>query len=223
MLEGFQLYDRPLLASYPRSGTNWIRYIIECLSKRPTPGQERLVRGDDYVIDRAHCAFLVMDRYRKVVLVVRDYRECLLRQHRDHWPSTRDVLALLTDESIEVPAWWYMKNIEAFDSYRGEKLLIYYEDLVSRPEDSVTELTGFLGLDPDRTRLFLDHLDDHYEKSVAAYVGGGHLSMTSATRDVRHHARTSLDPGQEREFDEFYFSRHPELAKRYLSRYRVPS
>ncbi len=34
VITGFQFYNKPLLVSYSRSGTNWIRYIVEYLSRK---------------------------------------------------------------------------------------------------------------------------------------------------------------------------------------------
>ena len=65
VITGHGFYDKPLLVSYPRSGTNWIRYIIESLSGKPTPGQERVHTGTDYVMDTAHKGYPVIHRYNK--------------------------------------------------------------------------------------------------------------------------------------------------------------
>ena len=98
---GFGLHDLPLLASYPRSGTNWIRYIVESISGLPTPGEHRLLSGTNYCIDRAHCAYPIISSYKKVVLVLRDYRECILRHHKESWINYTDVLSLLSDEDLK--------------------------------------------------------------------------------------------------------------------------
>lgn len=219
VINGFGFYDRPLLASYSRSGTNWVRYSTEYISGCPTPGQKRLIDGDNYYIDRAHRAYPVMKLYKKVVLIVRDYRECILRHHKDIWPDYPDVVSFLTDEGIKQPASWYMKNIEAFDAFQGEKLLIYYEDLLGKPVETITKLSNFLSLDQKKLQLFLKDLDVHIQKSVNAYTGGGHSSETALKKDVKFHAKSKLKPAQVTDFDEFYFSRYPYIANKYLRRY----
>ena len=109
---GFALYHRPLLVSYPRSGTNWIRYIIESITSKPTPGQTRLHTGTDYYIDRAHQAYDVMHRYRKVLMVIRDYREAIIRHHTECWQATHNVCTFLDNESIKDPPQWYIRNLQ---------------------------------------------------------------------------------------------------------------
>lgn len=217
---GLRRFDLPLLASYSRSGTNWIRYFIEYVGGRPTPGQTRLVEGQDYCIDRAHCAYPIMHSYGQVILVIRDYRECIVRHYRRIWPEYPSAQALLTDDALKHPVSWYIRNIEAFDSFRGKKLLIYYEDLIAKPAEAFAALAGFLSLDAGKTRQFLGDLDSHFQASVRAYTREGNISESSSSQDVGFHARTKLTPEQMKEFDDFYFLRYPYLANKYLSHYR---
>ena len=219
MSHGFGLYHLPLLASYSRSGTNWVRYFIEFTSGHPTPGQTRLIQGNDYYIDRAHCAYPIMDSYQQVVLVLRDYRECLLRHYKREWFKKRVVTRFLTNEDLKQPPSWYIKNLIAFDKFRGEKLLIYYEDLLTEPRNTFTILSSFLGLNQLSTQIFLKDIDQHFKRSVKAYTRTGHSSETSSSKDFKFHSRTALTAEQIVEFDQFYFSRYPRIANKYLRRY----
>jgi hypothetical protein len=65
VITGHGDYDKLLFISYSRNGTNWIRYIIEYLSGKPTLGQERVHTGTDYVMDTAHKGYPVIHRYNK--------------------------------------------------------------------------------------------------------------------------------------------------------------
>ncbi|VEP15951.1 hypothetical protein H1P_390019 [Hyella patelloides LEGE 07179] len=218
---GFGCYDIPLLASYSRSGTNWIRYIVESLSNRPTPGQTRLVEGNDYVIDRSHQAYLVMHKHEAVILVVRDYRECLLRHHKQLWEKYQDVAAFLNEKNVPQAPIWYIKNIEAFERFDGKKLLVYYEDLMLEPKITIENIAEFLSFDPNRVKDFIDKLDYHFQNSVSSYTlgGYGHASVTTSTKSLDHHSKSNLTPKQILEFDDFYFSNFPHLSQKYLSRY----
>lgn len=219
MSYGFGLCDLPLLASYSRSGTNWVRYFIEYTSGHPTPGQTRLIQGDNYFIDRAHCAYPIMNSYKKIVLVLRDYKECLLRQNKESWLKHPDVYSFLTSEELKQPPYWYIKNLEAFDAFEGEKLLIYYEDLLNAPKETFSKLSIFLDLNQLRTHLFLRNLDQHFQASVEAYTKGGHSSETSSTKDLHFHSKMTLTPEHIGEFDQFYLVRYPKIANKYLLRY----
>jgi hypothetical protein len=221
VVEGFHLFHLPLLASYSRSGTNLIRYAVEHISGRPTPGQKRLHKGPNLVFDRAHKAYPVMERYPCAILVLRDYRECLLRQHAGLWHKCPDVVSFLENETVAQPPGWYIRNLEAFDRFSGEKLLLYYEDLLLKPGESILSLSRFLGLDPPRTGDFLRDIEKHYADATEAYTYSGHVSETSRNKNVRKHAQTWLDPEQRRAFDRYYRERYPELQARYLKRYEM--
>jgi len=214
-------YDLPMLASYPRSGSNWIRYFVELISGRPTPGKVILVEGDDFYMERSHFAHSEMDSYRMTVLLLRDYRECILRHQLAFWQSVQDVKAFLSDESLKHPPSLYVDNIIAFDALEGEKHVIYYEDMVSDPEDFFRHLAVILKLDPIRTEDFIDNLDSHYEESVARYKSNGHDSVTSSSKKLNYHTEENLSNDQAKSFDDYYFSRYPEIAEKYLSRYRI--
>ena len=81
------------------------------------------------------------------------------------------------------------------------------------------KLSIFLGLDQKKTQHFLKDLDVHFQESIEAYTTGGHSSETSSTKDIRFHAKTKLTPAQVKDFDEFYFSRYPAIANKFLYRY----
>ena len=217
---GFGLYDKPLLASYPRSGTNWIRYIIESLSGKPTPGQTRLHTGADYVIDRAHKAYPVMHRHQKVILVLRDYRECLLRNSFGLWAELNDSRQFLEEKVVLEPPHWYIDNLQAYDNFSGSKLLVYYEDLLSQPESAIPKIAQFLNFDPVTTEAFLSNLDHHKQQSLSLFKSGGHSSETEGdTMKASYHADMHISTEQKSAFDFFYMEKYPELFKTYLARY----
>lgn len=217
---GYEMYDLPLLVSYSRSGTNWIRYVIETISGFPTPGQTRVHEGTEYVIDRAHCGFPGMNFHPKVVLLIRDYRECLVRHHRKNWSPEDDVEVFLEDKSTDQPPSWYIRNISAFDKYEGEKEKIYYEDeIMKEPERSVEKIKRFLSLSQKETDKFINEIDNHVSRSVSLYKKGGHSSSTYDEKDPMYHAKKNLTKPQIRKFDEYFSSRFPDVYRTYLSRY----
>jgi hypothetical protein len=219
---GYGLYDRPLLVSYSRSGTNWIRYIIEYLSGRPTPGQQRLFKGKpkEFFIDRAHCGFEVMHQYKRVMLVIRDYRECLLRHNQALWARINNVNTFLEDMTVKHPPVWYIQNIRSFDAFTGDKLVLYYEDILSDPSSQIPELCEFLGFSRNSCNKFLEDLPAHAKKSVNAYTATTHTSETKQNpTNFNFHASKNLTPAQRIAFDEYYRKQYPDLFEKYLSRY----
>ncbi len=221
VITGHGYYDKPLLISYPRSGTNWIRYIIEHLSGKPTPGQERVYTGTDYIIDRAHKGYPVIHRYCKVILILRDYRECLLRSNITSWLELGDVKMFLEEKVTFTPSNWYIDNLKAYDIFQGEKLLVYYEDLLAHPEIEILRISRFLNFDPSDSEAFLSNLEQHKQSSISLYTSGGHASETKGdTTKASYHADMHLSPEQKEAFDSYYVENYPSLFEKYLSRYR---
>lgn len=217
---GYALYDLPLLVSYSRSGTNWIRYVIETISGSPTPGQNRVHEGQDYVIDRAHCGFPEMEFHPGVLLLIRDYRECLVRHHQRNWHPQDDVEVFLEDKKTDQPPNWYIENIKEFDSYGGKKEVIYYEDeILKNPKKSVSKVSNFLSLESKKTEEFTNDINKHVNRSIGLYKEGGHSSSTPESKDTMKHAKENLTRKQIRDFDKYYSSNYPKIFEKYLSRY----
>ena len=221
-INGFRRYDLPLLMSYSRSGTNWLRYFMEMVSERPTPGFERYIKGrTDYLIDRAHAAFKVAHRHPKLILVLRDYRECLIRQHgAEQLKAFPTIKAFLEEKYLFQPAFWYIKNIQAFDHFDRPKLLLYYEDLIAFPERELERLADFLEFDEAATTTFFQNIEEHQIASVQ-YYNKNQKSHTKGkpTTLVQHSEAFSL--AERQAFDQYYQNYFPDLFQKYLERYRI--
>ena len=228
MYTGFERRDRARLITYSRSGTNWLRYVIELLSGRPTPGHERLHGGDDFVIDRAHEGYRVASEYERIILVVRNYKECLVRHSIDEWKANKDgshrldVTSFLDDQSGRQPPAWFIENLRTYHEFPGDKLLLYYEDLMTEPETELRRLIEFLDLPRAGVDDLFAHLDEHRRRSVELYRQN-QVSYTEGDADkLSHHSESLLSDAEKRAFDAYYAERHPELFRRYLSRYATP-
>ena len=172
------VHDLPLLITYSRSGTNWLRYVIELLSGRPTPGHERLHGGDDFVIDRAHEGYRVASEYQRIILVVRNYKESLVRHSIDEWKANKDgshrldVTSFLDDQSGRQPPAWFIENLRTYHEFTGDKLLLYYEDLMTEPETELRRLIEFLDLPRDGEEDLFANLDEHRRRSAPSGPSG---------------------------------------------------
>jgi hypothetical protein len=223
LINGRGLYELPVLVSYPRSGTNWMRFIIESLSGKPTPGRPRLHKGKDYAIDRAHCAQKNGNKYKKMILVLRDYRECLIRHNRELWKEYNNVSKFLNETTIASMPCWYIENIKTYDQFDGIKLLLYYEDLINEPESSILNLAELIGVESRLAEKFIKNIDVHRKSSVVLY-DSSHTSSTSGERvKSTYHADQNLTEKQKSEFDEFYKTNYPDLFDKYLVRYSMKS
>lgn len=219
VFNGFGFHELPLLVSYPRSGTNWARYIIESITNRPTPGSKCRYDGKNFIIDRAHKAYPVMNRYDSVILLIRNYKECLLRQNSNWWNKTNDIKVFLNSSLIFPPADWYIKNIIEYDKYKGNKICIYYEDLITESVSEIKGMSRFLNCNNDKVEEFINNLEYHFKNSVSKYQASGHKSNTAKERKTNYHSSKNLTTHQSLEFDNYYSSKYPRIFNRYLKRY----
>jgi len=221
-ITGFKIYDKPLLISYPRSGTNWINYIISFLTEKPTPGYGTKKNQERYIIDRAHKGFSVIENYESVILSIRNYKECLIRNLQEEWFVFQDVNKFLINKTNIQPAYWYIKNIEAFHNFKKKKFLIYYEDLMISPKETISKLADFLNLsDSDRLNELIDNIDFHKTLSVEKYqVNKSHKSFTQGdVTKLEFHSQSLLSKKDRIIFDDYYQNNYPELFELYLKRY----
>ena len=171
-----------VLLSYPRSANSWIRYAVEFVSKKPTTNSKQLyhqkeaVKGDsivtmgDFGVDasapaimlKRHDANLAHDSWNKddrFVFVIRDYRECILRN-----------VAQRTEQKITNAVEMFVGNLEFFDKFEGDKLLIYYEDLMQSPTANMDKIFAFLGIaNGPRYRNFLTNIKQHRVNGINFY------------------------------------------------------
>lgn len=208
-----------IVVSTQRSGLNWIRYCVEALSGRRTPGLPLLVPGElqaPSVFDRTHDAAGVTDRadssvawvvadryvYRSALLLLRDDRELFVR-HAGQRPE-----AMVN----------FFANLRWFDAFAGRKQVAYYEAF-TQDRQALAEVLGFLGLTVDlsdfdfaahgaRSRGFYDHNQ--------AAAGGAMTKHTPS--DMQFHQRRA-DPALLARWRAHARAELGPLFDRYLGRY----
>ena len=160
------------LWSYPRSGNHWLRFIAEYLTGRPSHGHYESL-GDrpifmnwfhsennplshvngklPYVIYKSHTPYPLTDQ-STIILLIRDFQEHLSREN-------------YFDQEFNHH---YFRLIKNYDSFRGTKMLIYYEDLILKPEMEILRIKNFLDASETRYRTFMNHYYDYAELSRTA-------------------------------------------------------
>jgi hypothetical protein len=147
-----------ILISYQRSGLNWVRYCTEYFSGFKTYGRITAVDSSRYkdrsriLFYRTHnvlingrkssftCKFYDENRgplHKRVILLLRNYKENFGR-----------IVFSNLDRNMSTCVKHYMANLEAYDKFEGEKLLIYYEDLV-RDFGQMERILNFLNIEYD--------------------------------------------------------------------------
>jgi hypothetical protein len=168
-----------VLLTYPRSGNTWIRYCVEYISGRPSvypeskgdsPIGSRMNIGVDLSLDpilyKSHNIQSVSDK--RLILVVRDYKEAIPRHQKEQ--KVLDLMSFFYSQTqgrhnSEVD---YVKILQQFDSKQGNKLLVYYEDIVAKPKESLLSIFEFLDIH-HLTENFFDKYEEHQQAGIKAY------------------------------------------------------
>lgn len=185
-----------ILASYPRSANHWLRYIIEYLSKQPTLGEgnrnrdtkdppvfKRLGMEDYYVTTEAiavkrHRVRDEDDRSKKMIFVVRDYREVIFRHFNQPF-------SLFRMRKLEKHIGMYLSLIQRYHGWPSDKLMIRYEDLITDPERTISTIAQFIGK-AESLSCLLENLKQHQQRCVSMYdhCKGSHTKGKS----TNHHS-----------------------------------
>jgi hypothetical protein len=177
------------LLSYPRSGNTWVRFLIEWFSGKPTSGitgpdaryadrsmylrenfKEALnhVSGE-FIIEKAHTNNQVKDEGGKLLLLIRNPKEAIIRH----------------ENSLRGPAInGYMSLLETYHNWdEDRRKIIYYEDLITNPKETINEMLIFLGISTEKLPSFMENYDHHFNLSVKSYGAG---SKTGGVKLVHH-------------------------------------
>lgn len=238
--------DKVLLCSFPKSGSNWVRYCIEHFSGRPTPGSERslLVAEGEPIVDRTHfldkrdrAAFTNHKLRRRAAATtarapawplrfLADWRK---ERRLDQLTRDRRVILLLRSPfelyvrvraTAPLAMAGYASNITLFDRCRRDKLLVYYEDMM-RDIGEIGRILAFVGIPADLEDF---DVETHRRRSLELYARGPDRPQTADDPlDFTRHSR-SLAPETRAVLRDFLLQRlGPELYGRYLGRYDPPA
>jgi len=151
--------------SYPRSGSHWLQYICRhMLGIRIYKTQDIETTGTEYV--RLHNLPKEPEVNRKLIVIVRNPIECLIRQNII---SKFDAVALEQTCGINNEG-SYTKIIKDFDEWKNEKIIVYYEDLMRDPNYVIVKLAGFLKANPTLVTDLITNLDTHKKKCLDDYA-----------------------------------------------------
>ncbi len=205
-------HNKALLVSYPKSGSNWVRYCIEYFSGMRTPGSERklLVELGPAIIDRTH---FLDKRHRKSFVqaqqglnrvlgsetrkggLQRLYSEARKELRVRSIVNYRRVILLVRSpyESFARTQLCqldgmngYFSNIMIFDKCKQKKLLIYYDRLIES-FDEMEKILNFLGITYDLSEFDLEY---HRRRSLELYkVGPDEPQTKDDLYDFAFHSR----------------------------------
>lgn len=158
------------ILSYPRSGQNLLAHMIGCLGIR---------------VEKTH-RFTIWDQWPPkpgdiLILIIRDYRECIPRHLFPNEPVTTEMITKLfgREYGLRDRVAQYLENIVLYDVYPESKYSIYYEDLIQGGKIVFERLAYWLGSGKDE----IDALewDREFQKSLSNYkhpkLSGGKIDF----------------------------------------------
>jgi len=185
------------IIGYPRSGNNWLRYLVEYFTKYETicepgntpmrkplhllsPSINSTNKTDDALWNTHGHEYAVNKLLKKVkgkhILILRNYKECIPRHvnvaypFKIHDPNFKDTgkltnLDLIFNEANDgnsLDLIHYLSLLNDYHNYEGEKLLLYYEDLINKEtiKESLVKLINFLDGDITLVDEFLDTYEE---------------------------------------------------------------
>lgn len=171
------------IISYPRSGSTWLRYCLEYLSKKPSVGYRH---GTVKTIDDPIGFFvkigvcleeppIVTKRHQmvsatkddNVLLVLRDPSEVLIRHFKTVPEGKKQKFGIRSTFQKQVN--WYDDILTAFHNSDSNKMVVYYEDLISN----------------QHVKSALNDVLTHYEITSV-------VDLDDFCRDIVTHRKTAL-------------------------------
>ncbi len=231
-----------MLLSFEGSATNWTIAILQLIAKKPVRCANP---KDKFETNRLN---LNLDLTKPCLY--RTHRTGFLRENLHCFGKDSHLLLLLRNPKEAIPKASktedlyydiaskpvtpakkrlanYIDNLEFFDSYNGPKHILYYEDLISDPLNSIKQLLAFFGEDPNGASEFMKNYEQYKNRVVNSYVsqrtrkdgsiGGGVTAGNKLIYYSKKFSKSSLV-----KFDELLKNSHPTLYKKYLKRYEEP-
>lgn len=208
-----------MLLSYPRSGNHWVRFIAEWLSGQPTLGccdnpfdvpicKNRIPGNALSHVNKSATPILVKSHrvedyaFSGLLLILRDPKECIVRHEQ-----------AFTEEGCMK----YMRLVTFYVQYVEKKHIVYYEDLLNNPEQTVMAIAEFLDIQNAKERVG-KFMEQHEELANASRNAKGRdWKGVASYNDTKFHQKNMTEQDHER-FKEFSQSLTPE-EREILARY----
>jgi len=200
------------IISYPRSGNTWTRFLIANLLQPEEPvtfanierfipdaeaQSSRYMRGiPSPRIIKSHSYF--DPRYPRVIYIVRDPRDVVLsyydfsRKYRhieDSYPLERYIEDFVTGHLSSADWGTWGENVASWAFARGARpgfLLLRYEDMKMRPEQELTRIAEFLGIEasPGLLRTTLERSSAERMREMEKTQGKDWVSTKNKRSDI---------------------------------------
>ena len=220
-------YSRGLVVTPPKSGTHWFMYSIAALTGIDTFADQRFSKYIDYDPGKGvlrHTHGLKLKQYlplgeedEKVILLIRDYKECLVRRWGYQYPM---ILKKLDPKKNGGDLYSYVETLKRFDQWDEDKrLLLYYEDLILHPRATLKTVLDFLGEDDALLDDFLANMERHKQNSLSFYASNRTYGRPISKGNDIHYHKKRIPRWYLDELDRIFTQHYPDIYQKYLKRY----
>lgn len=230
------------LLSYPISGNSWTRYCLEYITKRPTiylyPNYIKQVPYANgplgYIFDvlqtemsrdpiwKVHNKddILRLKTYspdkEKLIFIVRNPKEVLIRNFPVLFNNDKGNFFSILHIQNEFSE--YFENIRIYDEWPSEnKILIYYEDLISDIESTLKKLCDFFNVDRSIVNSFMEQYNYHVKNELNLYNTQSRKTITNGNKTLYYSNELSREDLKTADLNISFI--HPDLWKKYLKRF----
>jgi hypothetical protein len=199
---------RNYLLSYPRSGNTWVRYCIEFLAETPEAISDR----NDAVLFKAHSInekqFNNSFKKDRLILLIRNPIEVLTRGNMNRY---KNPLTVRVDR--------FTHGLKVYDAWKSDKLLIYYEDVITKPKKSLKTILTFLEIDDKLLNGFMRDFKEHKRKGIEYYNQNVETSYTQGDAAKLTFHSSKADNKHIEFIGKKLKTKHKRLFNKYLLRY----
>ncbi len=146
-----------------------------------------------------------------LIVLVRDFKESFFHQvnNKQISASLKEALAKFPNNMRE-----YFEILRFYEDWQGEKILLYYEDLLENPEIACKSLGKIFSLPVDQVSVACDKGKRLKHRIFSIYPG----NANSKGKDTQYHSSKHSQKVIE-EMNSKVKIRYPEISKKYLKRY----
>lgn len=230
------------LLTEPRSGTHWLQASVQYFTKRrllpfeqdrilqknlPMFGMNILnVTIDDQLkpIFRTHCEknmnealgdITTFSKQNKLIFLTRNYKEIFARHMRTRRQKTFKKASIKLRHILED----YLNKIAFYEKWnKNNRLLLYYEDLISKPQETMQRIADFVEAPKERFQLYFDNYQHNRKQSLDFYQNHVIFGSKSKGNKTESHS-LKLSKAEKGKLDRIIFEKNSKLANRYLQRY----
>ena len=146
--------DHTALWSYPNSGNTWVRFIVEYLTGCPSCGANKNPKDISICLQRIKLMLpLIHVDMSKPFAIYKKHQPYPLNKNSSLILLIRDYSTCMSKVSMKFNQ--YLDLIVAYDRFEGEKMLIYYEDLLTKPQVEIYKLKQFFNAPEKRYKTLM--------------------------------------------------------------------